>query len=132
VSPLQGLPWSRGLDGALYPTPCQMTFPSETPRWRRYLRFWRRDVRADIGDELTFHFQARLVELAGQGLAPDAARMQAVDEFGDVNALRSRLHAIDARMARRASRMEWLDAWRQDLVYAARSLRRTPGVTVSR
>jgi hypothetical protein len=36
-----------------------MNFPSETPRWRRYLRFWRSDVRADIEDELAFHFQAR-------------------------------------------------------------------------
>jgi predicted permease len=108
-----------------------MNFPSETPRWRRYLRFWRSDVRADIEDELAFHFHARISELTGQGMTLDAARAQALQEFGDVNVVRSSLQAIDQRVARRASRMEWLDGWRMDLVYAARSLRRTPGVTLA-
>ena len=31
----------------------------------------------------------------------------------------------------RAQRAEWLDGWRQDIVYSARSLRRTPGVTAA-
>jgi hypothetical protein len=106
-----------------------MNFPGETPRWRRYLRFWRSDVRADIEDELAFHFQARISELSAQGMTPEAARAQALEEFGDVDVVRSSLQTIDQRVARRASRMEWLDGWRQDIVYAARSLRRTPGVT---
>lgn len=106
-----------------------MNFPSETPRWRRYLRFWRSDVRADIEDELAFHFQARISELSAQGMTPDAARAQALEEFGDVDVVRSSLQTIDQRVARRASRLEWLDGWRHDIVYAARSLRRTPGVT---
>src|SRR3982750_2540669 len=88
-----------------------MTFPTETPRWRRYLRFWRSDVRADIEDELAFHFQARIGELTAQGMTPDAARAQALEEFGDVNVVRSSLQTIDQRVARRASRMEWLHAW---------------------
>src|SRR3954470_10107880 len=108
-----------------------MTFPSETPRWRRYLRFWRSDVRADIEDELAFHFQARISELTATGISAEAARAQALEEFGDVNVVRSSLQTIDQRVARRASRMEWLDGWRQDVVYAARSLRRTPGVTLA-
>ena len=108
-----------------------MTFPSETPRWRRYLRFWRRDVPADIEDELAFHFQMRIGELTEQGLSPDAARRQALEEFGDVNTVRTSLEAIDQRVARRESRMEWVDSWRQDIAYAARSLRRTPGVTLT-
>jgi putative ABC transport system permease protein len=108
-----------------------MTFPSETPRWRRYLRFWRRDVRADIDDELAFHFRARIDELTEHGLAPDEARARALEEFGDVNVVRTDLQAIDRRMERRDRRAEWLDGWRQDLVYSARSLRRTPGVTLT-
>src|SRR5829696_9014190 len=108
-----------------------MTFPHETPRWRRYLRFWRRDVPADIEDELAFHFQMRIGELTGKGMTPDAARAQALEEFGDVAAVRRGLLTIDQRVARRASRTEWLDGWRQDIVYAARSLRHTPGVTLT-
>ncbi len=108
-----------------------MPFPDETPRWRRYLRFWRRDVQGDIDDELRFHFQARIDELMAQGRSAEEARAQAVAEFGDVNAVRGDLHAIDERMARRERRLELLDAWRQDLVYAWRSIRRTPGVTAA-
>lgn len=108
-----------------------MTLPSETPRWRRYLRFFGRNVQADIDDELAFHFQTRIAELTEQGITPDAARARALDEFGDVNVVRDHLHAIDERMARRESRIERLDGWRQDVLYAARSLRRTPGVTLA-
>jgi putative ABC transport system permease protein len=108
-----------------------MTFPSETPRWRRYLRFWRRDYQADIDDELAFHFQTRIGELTDRGLSPADARARALAEFGDVSAFRSDLQAIDSRMERRARRTEWLDGWRQDLVYSVRSLRRTPGVTAA-
>ena len=29
----------------------------DTPRWRRYLRFWGPDIDADIDDELRFHLE---------------------------------------------------------------------------
>ena len=28
-----------------------------TPRWRRYLRFWKRDLAADVDDELRLSFR---------------------------------------------------------------------------
>ena len=40
---------------------------TSTPRWRRYLRFWRPDVDGDIDDELRFHFDARIAELRSAG-----------------------------------------------------------------
>jgi predicted permease len=100
-------------------------------RWHRYLRFWRRDVRADIDDELRFHFEARIEELVAQGTAPERARAQAIAEFGDVDEVRRGLHEIDDRLARRRDRLEWFDALRQDVVYSARSLRRTPAVSLT-
>ena len=100
-------------------------------RWYRYLRFWRRDVRADIDDELRFHFDARIEELVAQGATPDGARAQAIAEFGDVDEVRRGLHEIDDRLARRRDRAEWLDALRQDVVYSVRSLRRTPAVSLT-
>jgi predicted permease len=98
-------------------------------RWYRYLRFWRRDVRADIDDELRFHFDARIEELSAHGMSPASARAQAIAEFGDVDEVRRGLHEIDDRLARRRDRLEWFDALRQDVVYAARSLRRAPAVS---
>jgi hypothetical protein len=95
-----------------------MTFPNETPRWRRYLRFWRRDVGADIDDELAFHFETRVGELTAQGLTADGARTQALEEFGDVTAVRRGLLTIDQRVAGGGRRTEWLDGWRQDTLYA--------------
>jgi putative ABC transport system permease protein len=108
-----------------------MEFPSGTPRWRRYLRFWRRDVQGDIDDELRFHFDARIGALRDRGVTEDAAQRQATEEFGDVGEVRRGLRAIDERIERREERAEWLDGWRQDLRYAARSLRRTPAVTIT-
>ncbi len=100
-------------------------------RLYRYLRFWRRDVRADIDDELRFHFEARIEELVAQGATHDAARAQAIIEFGDVEAVRRSLREIGDRVARRKDRGEWFDALRQDVVYSARSLRRTPVVSLT-
>lgn len=97
--------------------------------WYRYLRFWRRDVRADVDDEIRFHFEARIEELVARGVAPDEARRQAGVEFGDVDEVRRGLQEIDDRVARRRDRSDWWDALRQDVVYAARSLRRSPAVS---
>ena len=92
-------------------------------------RSWKTDVGRDIDDELRFHFDARIAELVALGATPEVARVQAVAEFGDVDAVRSDLRAIDDRLARRRQRGDVLDGWRQDITYAARSLRRTPAVS---
>jgi predicted permease len=94
-------------------------------------RFWKPDVKRDIDDELRFHFDARIAELVSLGSTPEAARAQALAEFGDVDAVRSDLRAIDDRLARRRGRAEVFDGWRQDIWYAARSLRRAPGVSMT-
>ena len=88
-------------------------------------------VKRDIDEELRFHFDARIEELVSQGMERDAARAQAVAEFGDVDAVRSDLQAIDDRLARRRDRASWLDGLRQDVTYAARALRRTPVVSLT-
>jgi putative ABC transport system permease protein len=106
-------------------------YPKETPRWRRYLRFFRRDVQADIDDELRFHFEARIDELVAQGESAESARAQALAEFGDVGAVRRGLQSIGDRIAQRERRLEWLGGWTQDIGYAVRSLRRAPAMTAT-
>jgi putative ABC transport system permease protein len=63
----------------------------DTPKWHRYLRFWRSNVGADVDDELAFHVDARAQELREAGMEAAAARARAVAEFGDVERTRLRL-----------------------------------------
>ncbi|MEP6491983.1 MAG: ADOP family duplicated permease [bacterium] len=105
-----------------------MTFPDAVPRWRRYIRFWRTDVQADIDEELRFHFETRIEDLVASGMSEPRARAQAAEEFGDVAGVRRGLRAIGDRVVRRRSRIERLDGLCQDIAFALRSIRRTPGV----
>jgi len=74
---------------------------------------------------------ARIEELMGQGIPRDEAHTRAVEEFGDVDATRVRLAEIDRRVARRRSRIEWIEGVGQDITYAVRSLSRTPAVAIT-
>ncbi|MFN2564648.1 MAG: ADOP family duplicated permease, partial [Gemmatimonadaceae bacterium] len=98
----------------------------DIPKWRRYLRFWRADIEADVEEELRFHFDSRLEELAARGLSPDAARSQALAEFGDPRAVRAQLQVIDHRIERGRRRAQWRDALWQDVRFALRGMRRQP------
>jgi predicted permease len=88
-------------------------------------------IQRDIDAELRFHFDARIEELIEQGASPDEARSRAVAEFGDVDGVRDSLREIDSRVARRRNRGELLEGLLQDIRYAARSLRRTPAVSIT-
>jgi predicted permease len=88
-------------------------------------------VQRDIDAELRFHFDARIDELMSQGLSREAARAQAEAEFGNVNEVRDGLRAIDRRVAKRRNRAEVFGALLEDVRYAARSLRRTPAVSLT-
>jgi putative ABC transport system permease protein len=101
------------------------------PLWRRYLRFFRGSVEGDIDDELRFHFDSRIAELISQGVAPDAARSKAEDEFGSTDETRRRLRDIDRRIEQKRERWEWLTGLWLDLKYSARSLGRAPIVAAT-
>jgi putative ABC transport system permease protein len=104
-----------------------MAFPDGIPRWRRYLRFLRPNVRGDVDDELRFHFESRIEELIAQGVPPAQARDSALREFGDVQDVREHLVSIGHRLAERRRHAEMLQDIVADARYAIRSLLRTPG-----
>ncbi|HVT37636.1 MAG TPA: ADOP family duplicated permease [Gemmatimonadaceae bacterium] len=102
-----------------------------TAGWRRFFRLWRPSAEADIDAELRFHFEQKVADLIARGATPEVARSQAVAEFGDVDAVRSSLREIDGRIARHRQRAEWWEGVAQDVGYVLRTLRRSPGFTVT-
>lgn len=103
----------------------------EEPRWRRYLRFWRRNVTADVDDELTFHFEQRVAEFMAAGTTRAEAERRARERFGDVDHAREELFVIGRRAHRRHDVARILSNLQQDLAFSIRGLRRSPGLAIA-
>jgi predicted permease len=101
------------------------------PAWRRYARFLRTDVRADVHDELEFHIAMIADRFITAGLAPDEARARARAEFGDIERARRLCEAIDSERTRRLGWTDWLASVRADARLALRTLARSPGLAVT-
>jgi len=97
------------------------------PLWRRYLRFLRPDIAADVDDELRFHLEMREADFRARGMTPEQARAAARRRFGDLDHHRRLLRRQDERRHRRARWGERLGDWGRDLRVAARGLARQPG-----
>ena len=102
---------------------------ARTPAWRRYARFFGVDVRRDVDDELRFHIDAKTQALIDGGLSPDAARAEALRQFGALSDVRALCESLGTAGVRRGERRLLLTGWGQDLRYALRTLRRTPLVS---
>ncbi len=93
--------------------------------WRRLLS--RRQMEADIEDEIEFHIQGRTDVLVDGGLPEEEARRRARAEFGDVNRIRSDMARASGQLIRRRARRERGGDLVRDLRLAFRELRRSPG-----
>ena len=101
------------------------------PRWRRYARFWKRNVVADIDDELRFHFSERVAEYRSEGMTREAALAAARAQFGDAEAVRADLVVIDRRVARQQDFSIGISSLGNDLTSSLRSVARRPAFAVS-
>jgi predicted permease len=101
-------------------------------RYRRLFRFSSRsdaEIERDIRDEVAFHLELRVRELIDEGANPEAARAEALRQFGDVGATAAYCQRMDEKGERQMRLRLRVDEFRQDLAYGIRMFRREPGTT---
>ncbi len=93
--------------------------------WRRLFRLREAEDRVQraVDDELAFHVEMRTQKLMTAGLSAAVARAQALQQFGDLEAMRLECMDINERSDRSMRRVQALQEFRQDVVYALRGLR---------
>jgi len=85
--------------------------------------FRRRRETERLDAEMRFHLEQEVAERIRAGVAPEEARRAAMREFGNPAVLREE--------ARRSWSWGWLETMARDVRFGARSLRRSPGFTVT-
>src|SRR5260221_10972600 len=87
------------------------------------LRGRRARLENDLDRELRYHFDRRVEDLRAEGRREDEARKQAAIEMGGIEEVQEDV--------RETWTLRWLDDAARDARYAARSLARSPGFTIT-
>jgi putative ABC transport system permease protein len=99
---------------------------------KRSLRswLWRLPIDQEIDEELALHVEIRTRELIARGMDPKTAREVAVSRLGDIDSLKKTMRSLGRKRDREMSVTLWLDELRDDLKFAFRQLRHSPGFTL--
>jgi putative ABC transport system permease protein len=96
---------------------------------KRSLRswLWRVPLDQEVDDEIAFHLDMRTRELVDRGMDPIKARQMAARRLGDLATLRQTCMDLGRKRDRDMRITQWLDELRDDVKFAVRQLRRSPG-----
>src|SRR5688572_7248477 len=103
--------------------------PPRTPAWRRYNRLWGPRVTDDVDDEIRSHIEMRVADYIARGMSEPEATRLALSRLGDLDRARRDCLAIGHQRNQRMLRTQLVDAFRQDALFAIRSLARRKGWT---
>ncbi|HYN08372.1 MAG TPA: ABC transporter permease [Vicinamibacterales bacterium] len=105
------------------------TPPARRPFW--FLGRRPETVQSDVDEELNVHLEMRREELTARGLSADAARHEALRQFGDLEGTREYCRRQGHEKEKRMRRLLMLDDLTQDLRISFRGLRRAPLMTLT-
>jgi putative ABC transport system permease protein len=99
---------------------------------RRSLRSWLWGIPIDreVDEELALHVELRTRELIARGMEPTAARALAIRRLGDIGRLKRTMTSLGRKREREMRVAHRLEEFRDDLKYAVRQLRHSPGFTL--
>jgi len=98
--------------------------------WRRYLRLWGPNPRADVDAEISYHLDELVAYLIARGMTPEQAHAEAMRRFGSVSRVRAECDIVDQQGIRERRRRDMRDALWNDFLDAGRGLTRAPGLTI--
>ena len=98
----------------------------KVPAWRRYDRLHGPDPAADVKDELHFHIHSKTDDLIACGWSPEAARIEAERQFGNILAVQRIGERIGEDMEPRRQISDYWAECMQDTRYTLRTLRKNP------
>jgi putative ABC transport system permease protein len=93
--------------------------------WRSLLS--RRQMKADIEDEIAFHIEGKVDALMEEGLSEDEARERALLRFGNEARYKAEMAAASGTRIKRKQREITMDSLIRDLKYSLRQITRNPG-----
>src|SRR4030095_8180198 len=88
---------------------------------------WRVDVHQEVDEEIAFHIEMRTRALVACGMDPKAGRQAVLARLGDVSRLKRTCVDLGRKREREMRLSQWLEEFVQNLVFAARQLRASPG-----
>jgi putative ABC transport system permease protein len=99
---------------------------------KRSLRswLWRVPVDREVDEELAFHIEMRTRELVERGMDPAAARELVLSRIGDLGQLKRTCEDLGRKRDREMRLTQRVEEFRDDVTYAFRQMRATPGFTI--